>query len=77
MAGSIRTFLTDRQTDRLTDWPEYIGPAGPQKEKICGSFYCYRLIFYFYLVKVERCRFKYVISNETKIKIHNVKKSIQ
>ena len=28
MMGSMRTFVTDRQTDRLTDGAEYIGPVG-------------------------------------------------
>ena len=30
MAGSMRTFVTDRQTDRHTDGADYIGPAGRQ-----------------------------------------------
>ena len=33
MAGSMRTFVTDGQTDRQTDGGDYIGPgAGPKKD---------------------------------------------
>ena len=30
MMGSMRTFVTDRQTDGQTDGADYIGPAGGQ-----------------------------------------------